>query len=145
MGSSQCRWMCKGTPLLLRKGKETHIESCIGAGRRAKGHVGSTSLKSSSSWAFPHVCLGRVMRTQGTIETTNNNGGPNWLALIKSRLLWLHLSTVITRNPVMSIFFFFSFASNRFPVLTLTTFHAAQGIHKFNGTASVFWEDFQFL
>lgn len=83
------------------------------------------------------------MHTQGTIETTNNNGGTKRLALIKSRLLWLYLSTVITRNSVMRIFF--SFASNRFPVLTLTAFHGARGIYKLDSAASVFWEGFQFL
>lgn len=45
-------------------------------------------LQWRSMQAFPCVCLGRVMHTQGTIETTSNNGGTKWLALIKSRLLW---------------------------------------------------------
>lgn len=84
------------------------------------------------------------MCTQRAIETTNNNSGTKWLALIKSRLLWLYLSTVITRNSVMRGFFSF-FICIGFPVLALTSFCGAQGIYKFDGAASVLWEDFQFL
>jgi len=45
----------------------------------------------------------------------------------------------------MTFFFLFSFASNRFPVLTLTAFRGAKGIYKFDGATSVLWEDFQFF
>lgn len=60
-----------------------------------------------SFWASLYVCLGRVICIQGAIETTNNNSSTKWLALIKSRLLWLYLSAVITRNSVMRGFFIF--------------------------------------
>lgn len=120
--------MCKGTSLLQKgeKRSQVHMESTVGTGRRAEVCLGLTLLKSRricylSEEAFEplsHVCLGRVMCTQGTIETTNNNGSTKWLALIKSRLLWLYLSTVITRNSVMRGFFFI-FHLHRIPCISI--------------------------
>lgn len=154
MGSSQCGWKCEGTPLLLQKEKEKPVCKVYWSREEGRGVHGldlaeilqDLLLQWRSVWAFLHVCLGRVMCARGTIETTNNSSSTKWLALIKSRLLWFYLSAVITRNCVMSTSFFaFSFASNRFPVLTLTDFHEAWGIYQFDGAASVLWEDFQFL